>query len=330
MFDNDSRFDVLLSYLDKSGIKEVRFGINLVTIKSLNKYGDLSKIIPILKKVQDNDFKIHLYLFLSDDIANAGQGKCPKLWRNRTIHSLRTALADDCSKCVDLLEKNEIIIDSYTVGNESEWGICGFRFYEKISNAGMKGDQDFAFLRNELWYINAHLIKACCEVLYEKSSNSKVIIHSNSIGIKNFTYEYLTFMADAGVPFDLIGLTYCPWTKWDDDYHNFTKLRDAITKLKKLRKPIWIVEYSYPRNIIENGELTVTSPSDEYYYNDYGQTNFHLDFLDKCKNMGIDAVFFWRGEHEYKTDFSYKTGIMKDGEIDKRLLDKLVECQSIQ
>lgn len=319
------RAEILLNYLEKNKILDLRFGLNLVTVGSRNPFGDINSLIKTFACLNRRGFRIHLYLFLSDDISNAGQGSCPEGWKNLSLYELTAKLKNDCTECVNIFKKNGINISSYTVGNESEWGICGFRLNDKISSQGLRDDEDFDWLRNNLWKPTAYILKQCCQAIKESAPDSTVLVHSDSIGKRRFTYEYFKCLFDNGVIFDAIGLTYNPWTVWDEDYDNFKKINRTVEKLKEFKKPIWFVEYCYPNKPVTNGELTDVPPQKKYPYTPAGQTNFHLDFIGFCKKQNVETIFFWRGEHELPEDISNQTGIFQNGSIDIRLLNVLSE-----
>lgn len=317
---NEEKRKQFLDYLEEINFKDLRFGLNLVSLKSKNIYGDVKYLLNFFELLQKKNFNIHIYLFLSDDIANAGQGSCPGEWRAYSLEELAENLGEDCKRCVDIFRENSITIKSYTIGNESEWGICGYRLNDKVDVEGLSSDEEFDWLRANLWAPTAYLLKACCKVIKEYAPECDIIIHSDSIGKKQFTSEYFRYLEEEKVPFDKIGLTYNPWTIWDEDYHCFEKIERTIKKLKKWDKPIWIVEYCYPNKPVTNGELSDILPDERYTYTRAGQLNFHLDFISFCRKNDIERLFFWRPEHETKDDLSSELGIFEGGRMDRRLL----------
>jgi arabinogalactan endo-1,4-beta-galactosidase len=316
------RADKILNCLKKNNIFDLRFGLNLVTVNSRNQLGNIENLLGTFVMLKSRGFKIHLYLFLSDDISNAARGGCPEHWRDYSLQALTEKLKNDCVECANIFKENSIEISSYTVGNESEWGVCGYRLNDKVSADGFDNDENFEWLRENLWYPTAYILKECCETIKQNTPSSTVLVHSDSIGKESFTYEYFRYLCDNKVNFDAIGLTYNPWTIWDEDYNSFKKINRTINKLKEFGKPIWIVEYCYPNKTVTNGELTSVLPQKKYSYTPAGQTNFHLDFIEFCKKQNVEALFFWRGEHESEDDISNETGIFQDGKLNERLLQQ--------
>lgn len=314
-----ARAETIMMYLKSRNIMDLRFGLNLVSVKSRNKYGDINYLLDTFKWLQHQGFRLHLYLFLSDAIANAGAGDCPQEWAGLTLHELAGKLSEDCALCTEIFRDNNIAISSYTVGNESEWGVCGYRLNDRIHAQSCIGDSDFEWLRGNLWQPTALILGKCCKAIKDHSPDSKIVIHSDSIGKQGFTYEYLDFLCKNGVNFDVCGLTYNPWTIWDEDYNNFSKIERTTDMISSLGKPIWIVEYSYPNKPVTNGELTPIAPSTRFPYTHEGQTAFNLSFIDFCEKHRIETLFFWRGEHELPDDISNETGIFKDGKMNREL-----------
>lgn len=320
-----SKRDILQHLLD-SGIKDLRFGANLIQLPSKNKYGDMNLLKSDLKYYQSLGFRLHIYFFFSDDISNAGRSLCPEAWNGKDLEEISGLLGEDCRQYLDFFKNEGIKIDTYTLGNEVEFGVCGYRLDDRVSSKGYKGDRDFKWLTENLWYANSILLKAVSKAVREKDPGAKIIIHSDSIARYRFTYMLFKAMADAGVDYDVIGLTYCPWTIWDDDLHGFRKISEAVQELKKLNKPIWMLEYCYPKEIIDNGELTDTPPDARYPFNVVGQTAFHVSFIKACEQLGVDMIYFWRGEHRKASgDISWKTGILEDGRIPGELLRYIKE-----
>lgn len=321
-----NRFDVILGYLKENNICHIRFGLNLVTVKSKNKFGDVMLQLDMLKKASNMGFKLHIYLFLSDEISNAGTGECLEIWKGLSFEEISLLLANDCKEMIDIFLEHDIPIVSYTVGNETEWGVCGYRIGKRIPDNNYWKDCDYNWLGSNLWLPTAKILEKCCKVIREKDASTKIVIHSDSIGNKDFTYEYFNYI-NQYVDYDVIGLTYNPWTIWDEDYDNCNKIKNLLTKIQRFNKLVWIVEYAYPKEIVTNGELTNRKPRPEFSYNKEGQTNFHINCIEIFEQYKVDMLFFWRGEHERIEDISEKIGIFYDGKITTKLLKKIKEIQ---
>lgn len=313
----------LIKYYKENNLIDLRFGMNLVTVPSRNELGDFNQLIETFQYIRDQGFRIHLYLFLSDDVANAGQGDCPKAWEKDSYETVAEKLKNDCVQCVRMLRENGIKIDSYTVGNETEWGICGYRLGDRIDSTEMKTDEDFEWLRENLWKPVGGILKGCCDAIKQEDPDTEIVIHSDSVGKESFTYEYLKCIFECGVNCDAIGLTYNPWTLWDEDYNQFSKIKRTINKVSVFQKPLWFVEYCYPNQLVTNGELTEVPPQSKYPYTREGQTSFHLDFMDLCDEMQIETLFLWRAEHEKEDDISHEVGMFENGKMDKQIMDRL-------
>ncbi|MCL6592239.1 MAG: glycosyl hydrolase 53 family protein, partial [Firmicutes bacterium] len=289
-YDNNTQ-QAILKHLLENGIRDLRFGVNLIQMPSKYQYGDITYLKENLKYYQSLGFRLHIYFFFSDEVANAAQSFCPALWRELELEEIAIKLETDCKLYLDFFDQEGLEIQSYTLGNEIEWGICGFRPGERISPAGFHSDEDFDWLVERLWSVNARIIKRAAQVIRSRKPKARIVLHSDSIGKNRFTYMLFKTMVDLRVDFDIIGLTYNPWTIWDNDLNDFKKFRKAVSELQELKLPLWIVEYCYPNNIITNGELTAELPPAKYSFNFEGQTAFHTDFIKLCKQIGVEMIY---------------------------------------
>lgn len=320
----------IIEILQKNNIKDIRYGLNISSLQCYNPFGDINFLLPTFKMASGLGMNIHIYLFLSDDIANAGQGRCPKKWEKYSLNDISSLIADDCRNIIRLFDDNDINISSYTIGNESEWGVCGFRINDRVSPNpnGSDNSDDFEWLRNHLWRPTMIIIKESAETIKTLKPDCDICIHSDSVTKNKFTYEFFKYMCE-NIEFDKIALSYNPWTIWDKDHH-LCKLERTLNDLLKLNKPISFVEYSYPWKVAQLEEFNNIVTDERYDYSICGQSNFHVDFIEFCKNKGIDSIFFWRGEHERETDISDFVGIIHNGDIDGKLKEKIQNVCTIQ
>jgi arabinogalactan endo-1,4-beta-galactosidase len=312
--------DGILRQLLSDNIGHLRFGLNLYQVPSRYKYGDINFLLPGIRTYHQMGFKIHIYFFFSDDVANASQSSLPEVWKDKTLEELLTLLKADVRMYYELFERENIEIESYTLGNEVDWGICDYRPNVRIDSSKIKGDDDFEWLESNLWNYIGKIINAVSGEIRILDKKAKIVVHSDSIGKKKYTYNLFRSIVDQKVDFDVIALTYNPWTIWDEDLDGFGKISECVDDIKKLSKPIWIVEYSYPRDLITNGELTRMKPENKYGFDSKGQERFNIEFIKFCKTKKIEMLFFWRGEHEKKNgDLFWKTGVLENDRLPLKL-----------
>jgi arabinogalactan endo-1,4-beta-galactosidase len=237
-YDNDGyRTDVfeILSY----------YGINWVRIRLWNDpysrtvapfgrpFGggtnDLEKAIEISKRAKKWGMKVLLNFHYSDFWAHPGQQVRPRAWREyNTAAELAPVLKQYTKDVLYAMQREGVLPDMVQVGNETNWGFCGFLDDGPLNNTRP----------NEKMLFRAGL-EAVREISAEFNHPIQTMLHAaDGMGTMSWWFN---IMRD--LDFDILGLSFYP-------HHNHGSRADfqngLLSMANNFRKPIILVEYSVP------------------------------------------------------------------------------------
>jgi hypothetical protein len=322
---NDMQLEEKIEKIINAGMADLRFSVNLCSLPSKYKIGDVFRLFKGIERLKRFSLNYHFYLFLSDELAAAHACKVPKEWEHMSEFDLLETVASDVNIFCSMLNSSGINVRSITIGNESEWGLLDFRPNRKIDAKDFKSNTDFEWLEKNIWSMNIKIINKISSVIRLRLPDTLIVVHSDSIGRKDFTSRYFKYLEKNNADFDIIGLTYNPWSIWDCDLDGFSKIKEVLSNLNR-NKSIWFVEYAYISGIIPN-ETTDCKPIIPFSY--HGVVLFHELFLEFCSANKIDMVFFWRGDHDcaYPVYETSQAGLFYNGSLIDNIKNLLVSQQ---
>lgn len=246
----------------------------------------------ILKEASQEGMRLNLVFFLSDKPAASFYQPVPSDWEGLSVDESATALEDYCYKTIKYLRDKGLNIEIYEVGNEIEYGILDFLPGHRINlDPSIDITTDMEWMRNNIWNIEATLLKGAIRGIKKADPGAKITLHINTVGLRPENYIVKSFfktMIDYGVEFDFAGLSF-PYFNYypvPQPFFNSSQLRQIIDYISFLGKKVIVSEFSYPNN--PNG-ITGT-PDPAYPFTLEGQAKWIKDFLS-LRMMTILSVF---------------------------------------
>lgn len=250
----------------------------------------------ILKEASQAGMRLNLVFFLSDEPAAAGYQPVPLEWKNLNVEESAIALQDYCYKTTKYFKDKGLNIEIYDIGNEIEYGILNFLPGQRVYlPPGVDVTTDMEWMKNNIWNIEAILLKGAIRGVKQADPNAKIVLHIDTLSLHPENYTVKSFfktMIEYGVEFDYAGLSlpYFNYYEVPQPYFKSSQLREVIDFISSLGKKVIISEFVYPNN--PNG-ITGT-PAPEYPFTPEGQAKWIRDFLSFSQNDdNIIGIFYW-------------------------------------
>jgi arabinogalactan endo-1,4-beta-galactosidase len=258
-----------------------------------------------LKEAQDAGLRLYLTLVLGDAANTAGIQNAPSAWKGLSVTETAKALENYTYETAMYYKSKGLNIEMYDVGNEIETGILNFRAGERISlPAGVDPNTDLDYMRNNVWNIEAQLLKSGIAGVRRADPNAKIVLHTYGLGggasAENLENAFFQAMVDEGVDFDYAGIShpvqepYGDSTYWPpNQYANhtwFQHMNETISFLAGIGKKTLICYAAYP----ESSEGITYDPMPDYPYTPEGQAAWLRDqLLFASNNKDVVGWFYF-------------------------------------
>lgn len=189
---------------------------------------DLDYVKSLGKRIKDSGAKFMLDFHYSDTWVDALHIQSPEVCKGMTVDQKAEWITTYTKESLNALVAAGATPDYVQVGNEIMAGFMGI----KVNSYDNTGN----------WSDYLKVLKAAAKATREVCQNAKIIIHTDRPGDKQSCRNYYTQVKDAGIDYDIIGLSYYPfWHGTLDD------LKTGLNTLKNLfsDKEIQIVETAY-------------------------------------------------------------------------------------
>ena len=261
-------------------------GVNWVRIRVWNDpyndegmgYGggnnDIEKAVAMGKLATNAGLRVYVDFHYSDFWADPAKQSVPKAWDHKSLEDKKTLAAEFTTECVNKLLDAGVDLGMVQIGNETNNGIAGETDEARI----------FA------------IIKAGADAVRAISDDIKIAVHYTNPHNTGFT-DYVGKLIDAGVDFDVFGISYYPY--W---HGTFEKLQKTMTTIiEKYDKEVMIAETSYLYTDQDgDGHSNSVNPDTEgvetpYEVSVQGQANEVRDAMATVASVGEKGlgVFYW-------------------------------------
>ena len=239
-----------------------------------------------------------LQFSLNDKGACGSNQKAPAQWKDYSLEETAAALKNYTYETTKYYKDNGVKIELYEIGNEIEFGVCGYSNDTKLALPGVNYLTDIPAVRKGIWEKEAVLLKAAIEGVKQADPEAKTVLHISTAQWPDLVGGFFKAMNDFGVKYDYGGLSYYEWFNPHPTIpspENFFDL--SVEAIAKQGKKVIISEYSYPS--AENpvsGFLVKEIPG--YPFTPEGQAKWLRDFLLKAENNpNIESVFYFFPDH---------------------------------
>ena len=285
--------------------------------------GSLEYITQILQEATNIGMRLNLVFLLSHIAAFSWNQPTPPEWRNLLIEELARAVSAHCYETTRYFQEKGLDIEIYDIGNEIQMGILGYlpdlreegglrRWpgveYKVPLPEDVDPCTDIDYMRENVWPIEATLLKAAINGVKEADPEGKITLHTVGFYDEPLIKEFFTTMVQQGVEFDFGGLSYPGVTSdWPVRLQSdpFSWAEGVVEHLASLGKKVIFCEATYPNTPtggVGEGEATPIFPELDthvaapgYPCTPEGQAKWLRDFLSYCRQDAniVGAFYFY-------------------------------------
>lgn len=291
---NGKRITNMLAYFKQQGwtLLRVRLFVDPSQASSADKgqgvIQDLDYVKALGARIKAAGFKLMLDFHYSDSWADPAKQYTPAAWVGQYDAELNTTLYNYTRDCLQAMVDAGATPDYIQTGNEISYGMLwGAQGASSLKKCYYNNDAN--------WPRFTTLLKSAGKACREVCPNAKVVIHTERVGNINVMDQIYTRIGDAGVDYDVIGLSYYPY------YHGFLpQLENALVRLSRYSdKEVMIVETGYYHNY--QPENISFDYSATYPISDDGQLAFTNALIETCKKFKqVNGILWWWPEANEK------------------------------
>jgi arabinogalactan endo-1,4-beta-galactosidase len=276
-----------LSILTNHGLNYVRLRL---WVNPPQGYSDLASDLAMARRIKAAGDKLYLDIHYSDFWADPQHQDIPAAWQGQDLAALTNTVQAYTSQVIKAFAKQGTPVDMVSIGNEIRNGILW-----PVGQVNWSADTG--------WDNLTTLLKA--GVAGARAANPphhpfQIMLHFDEGGNNADSVRFYDHMVSAGVPFDVIGLSYYTF------FHGpVTAMRSNVDDLAtRYGKPIVIAESQYPWTLAA-GDSTgnfvwqTSQVPDGYPDTPGGQLSFYNDLLSiihEIPNHLGTGLFYWEPE----------------------------------
>ena len=245
------------------------------------------------RRAKQAGLKPYLVIFLSDDWADFVKQSAPAVWKKLTPEKKLAAVAAYTECVVSHMAKNGVDIDTFEIGNEIDFGICG-EFEEEWPRR-----VSLEFMRTQVWPRMVPILKSAQAGVLMAQPKAKFILHLSQWNNVDYCIPFWQAMLAAEVHLDYPGLSYFPSSAKEPAQRPFSFLRVQVGKIvEALHKPVLICETGYPATADFGGQFAEWNlPAEGYPLSDSGQAKWIADLAAVIRHdPSFAGVFYWSPE----------------------------------
>ncbi len=235
----------------------------------------------------------YLVIFLSEEWADFVKQPAPVAWRSMKLDEKAQAVRAYSERVVRHMIEQGIDIDTFEIGNEIDFGICG-EFEEQWPRR-----VSLEYMRTQIWPRMATVIKAAQSGVLEAQPKARFILHLTQWENVDYCLAFWRAMIDAGVRVDIPGLSYFPTNRKEPSERTFKYLQSRIDLIfDALPKPVLICETGYPALDNFGGQFADWNlPAEGYPLTQEGQARWLADLTKIVRrDQKYAGVFYWSPE----------------------------------
>jgi len=249
---------------------------------------DLDYVIGLCKTIRARGFEVMLDFHYSDTWADPAKQFTPKRWDGLDEGVLADSIYHYTRHCLEALKAAGVVPALIQVGNEVTFGMD----WPVGRVDPMRADNWGAFTR---------LLKAGSRACRESCPGADIIIHTEKAGSWPMTRNYYDRLQQAGVDYDIIGLSYYPM--WHGTIPNLGATLDSLAQHYPGR-PVMIVEtaYYYLHDGVNRGEEDFSHCLPGTIE---GQREFTAQLINELnRHDNVTGLFWWYPEeNRYGTPY---------------------------
>ena len=251
---------------------------------------DLDYVIDLCKTIRARGFEVMLDFHYSDTWADPAKQFTPKRWEGLDGKTLADSIYRYTRHCLLALKSAGVVPATIQVGNEITFGMDW-----PVGRVDPMSPDN--------WDVFTNLLKAGCRACREVCPTSDIIIHTEKAGQWEMTRNYYDRLKEAGLDYDIIGLSYYPM--WHGTIPNLGLTLDRLAE-RFPDKPVMIVEaaYYYLHDGVNRGEEDFSHCLPGTVE---GQREFTAQLVNELnRHDNVTGLFWWYPEeNRYGTRFEH-------------------------
>jgi len=255
---------------------------------------DLDYVIDLCKTIRARGFEVMLDFHYSDTWADPAKQFTPKRWEGLEGKALADSIYRYTRHCLLALKAAGVEPKTIQVGNEITFGMDW-----PVGRVDAMEDAN--------WDVFTALLKAGCKACREICPDAGIIIHTEKAGQWPMTRNYYDRLEQAGLDYDIIGLSYYPM--WHGTIPNLGATLDSLA-VRFPGKPVMIVEaaYYYLHDGVNRGEEDFSQCLPGTIE---GQREFTAQLVKELnRHDNVTGLFWWYPEeNRYGTPWQGRFGL---------------------
>lgn len=249
----------------------------------------LKEATKLAQRMQMSGLKPYLVIFLSDQWADMVKQPVPAEWKDLSLEQRLPAIEAYCERVVRHMAEEGVEIDTFEIGNEIDFGICG-EFEEEWPRR-----VSLEFMRLRVWPRMAPILKAAQKGVLKAQPRAKFIVHLAQWNNVDYCLDFWREMVAAGVKVDIPGLSYFPSSAKDPVQRPFSYLQAQVAKIaNELKAPVLICETGYPASEGFGGQFSDWKyVAEGYPLSDDGQAKWLTELVGVVRNDSRFAGVFY-------------------------------------
>ena len=245
------------------------------------------------RRAQRAGLKPYLVIFLSEEWADFVKQPAPAVWKGLAPDRKLAAIETYAEGVVKHMAANGVEIDTFEVGNEIDFGICG-EFEEEWPHR-----VSIDFMRTRVWPRMVPILKAAQAGVLKARPKAEFILHLSQWNNVDYCIAFWQAMQAAGIRMDYPGLSYFPSSSPKAEERPFSYLRAQAGKIvAAIRKPVLICEAGYPAAPKFGGQFASwNQPVEGYRLSEDGQAKWIADLVAMTRSdPSFAGVYYWSPE----------------------------------
>jgi len=282
---NGQHITDMLGYLKGQGLTSMRVRLFVDPTKATQDEKDqgarqdLEFVKKLGKRIKDAGFSLMLDFHYSDTWADPSKQWTPSTWLSLNDVQLKQKIYDYTKDCLQQMVDAGATPDFIQTGNEISYGMLWGTRNTSANRCYTNSDA-------ANWTRFTDLLKRAGQACREVCPQARIILHSERAEKPTVLKDWLDHIKNAGVDYDIIGLSYYPY------YHgSLSQLNSALNQAEVYQKDIMIVETGYyyawqPSDVKYNLSSTwAVSPA--------GQQQFTKSLIAKLKEHDRVIGLYW-------------------------------------
>jgi arabinogalactan endo-1,4-beta-galactosidase len=248
----------------------------------------------------ERGMRLYAYLYFSDQAANWGNQKAPDSWAGKSVAETAALMEEHAYDTAMYFKSKGLEVEIYELGNETDIGMVDFLPNRRIPvPPGVDFVNDRTWLRENVWSVQAILLKAAAAGIRRAAPNARVAVHASSLESGTGSQmgpDFFRAMRDFGVDYDIAAISH-PYaqnsTEWSLSRYSTAcwqkRFARIVDEIAVPGKPVMMVEASYQ----SSPETLLSAPMPDFPFTPQGQAAFAREMFRFATSHPSIVGWFW-------------------------------------